>query len=127
MPKFSKRSEERLNTCHADLQKLFKEVIKHLDISILEGHRSLERQKELYKTGKSKTMNSKHLTIPSIAIDVAQYPIDWNDIKRFYHFVGFVRGVASQMGIKLRSGADWDGDFEIKDQTFHDLPHFELI
>jgi hypothetical protein len=31
------------------------------------------------------------------------------------------------MGIESRMGADWDGDFDTKDQTFHDLPHFELV
>jgi peptidoglycan L-alanyl-D-glutamate endopeptidase CwlK len=61
-----------------------------------------------------------------MAVDVAPYPIDWSDLKRFYNFVGFVRGVASQMNIPIRVGADWDGDFHWKDQKFHDLPHFEI-
>ena len=53
-------------------------------------------------------------------------PIDWNNKERFYLFAGFVKGIAAEMGIKLRLGADWDGDFTTRDQTFHDLPHFEL-
>ena len=55
------------------------------------------------------------------------YPIDWNDSDRMYMFVGFVRGMAQVMKIPIRCGADWDGDFSMKDQKFHDLPHFELI
>ena len=62
-----------------------------------------------------------------MAVDVVPYPIDWKDRARFYHFVGFVRGIASQKGIKIRTGADWDGDHLFNDQTFHDLPHFELL
>lgn len=128
MPQFSNRSAERLATCHADLQRLFNEVIKKYDCTILEGHRSNERQEELYYQGKSKLRAgfSKHNETPSIAVDVAPYPINWNDRNRFYHFVGYVKGVADQLGISIRCGADWDGDNDLRDQTFFDLPHFEL-
>ena len=127
MSSFSKSSQVKLNTCHPDLISLFNEVVKEFDCTIIEGNRSEERQKQLFKDGKSKTLDSKHLSSPSIAIDVAPYPIDWEDTKRFYMFVGVVRGIASQIGIKIRCGADWDGDMQVKDQNFHDLPHFELI
>lgn len=129
MPRFSNRSKKRLETCDKRLQDVFNEVIKHYDCTILEGHRDKETQNEYKRTGRSKLSypNSKHNTYPSLAIDVAPYPIDWQDHRRFYMFVGFVLGVASQMGVKLRVGADWDGDKEFKDQTFHDLPHFELL
>jgi len=70
---------------------------------------------------------SKHNTYPSLAVDVMPYPIDWRDLYRIYYFVGYARGVANQMGIPIRCGADWDGDFNLKDQNFHDLPHFELL
>jgi peptidoglycan L-alanyl-D-glutamate endopeptidase CwlK len=36
-------------------------------------------------------------------------------------------GIAAKMGIKIRWGGDWDRDEELHDQTFFDLPHFELI
>ena len=130
MPRFSQRSKDRLDTCHPDLRKVFNEVIKHVDCTILEGVRTLDRQKELVRTGKSKTLKSKHLPGSdglSRAVDVAPYPIDWNNKERFYIFAGFVKGIAAEMGIKIRMGADWDGDFTTRDQTFHDLPHFELL
>ncbi len=44
MPQFGRRSKEQLSSCHPDLQKLFNEVIKHYDCTILEGHRSNEDQ-----------------------------------------------------------------------------------
>jgi peptidoglycan L-alanyl-D-glutamate endopeptidase CwlK len=127
MPKYSKRSLNNLATCHPSLRKLFKEVIKNYDCTIIQGHRSLEEQEELYRTGKSKLRKGKHNDIPSNAVDVCPWPIDWSDKIRFYHFAGYVKGMADQMGIKIRCGADWDGDNDFKDQTFNDLPHFELL
>lgn len=134
MPAFSNTSRQRLLTCHHDLQKVFNEVIKHYDCTILQGHRSKEEQDEYYRTGKSKVQypNSKHNSQPSMAVDVAPWYDDvphvrWDDSAGFYHFAGFVLGIASQMNIALRWGGDWDGDNELYDQTFMDLPHFELI
>lgn len=129
MPYFSEASKARLKTCHKDLQELFNEVIKHHDCTILEGHRDREAQNTAYINGRSKLKYpfSKHNTYPSDAVDVAPYPIDWEDLERFRRFAWFVRGVAAARGIEIRCGADWDGDHDIKDQTFHDLPHFELI
>lgn len=130
MPRFSRRSKEKLETCHPDIQKVMKEVIKYVDFTVLEGVRTLEQQAEYVRTGKSKTMNSKHLQQSdgySHAIDIAPYPIDWKDRDRFILLAGFVLGIASQMGVKLRWGGDWDSDFKTKDHTFFDGPHFELI
>lgn len=129
MPKFSKRSKERLDSCHPDLIRLFEKVVEKYDCSVLEGYRSNTRQEELFEQGMSKLRagQSKHNNVPSLAVDVAPYPIDWNDKIRFYHFVGYVKGVADQLGIKIRCGADWDSDNDLHDQTFFDLPHFELI
>jgi hypothetical protein len=61
-----------------------------------------------------------------LAVDVAPYPVDWNDKERFYYFAGFVKGVASSLGISIRWGGDWNSDNNLKNQTFFDLPHFEL-
>jgi len=142
MPSFSNRSLDKLNTCHPDLQRLFRNVIQYYDCTILEGLRTDERQYELFRQGKSKLdgehKRSKHQSVipdderlsPSLisrAVDVAPYPIDWNDTKRFYHFGGLVKGIALQLDIPIRWGGDWDGDNDLNDQTFFDLPHFELI
>ncbi len=129
MPKFSDKSLGLLRECHSDLINLFQEVIKHYDCTVLCGQRTEEEQNELFRAGKSKLQypESKHNGTPSMAVDVVPYPIDWSDSKRFYHFMGFVTGIASQMGIKIRCGGDWDMDNNFKDQTFHDLPHVELL
>ena len=128
MPYFGKKSKERLNTCDSKLQKVFNEVIKHVDCSVLEGHREKDRQNKLYEEGKTKVKypNGRHNRQPSSAVDVTPYPVDWGDRERQTLFAGFVIGVASQMGINLRWGGDWDQDFQVVDNRFDDFPHFEL-
>tara|TARA_Y100001973_G_C5134274_1_gene299459 strand:- start:513 stop:896 length:384 start_codon:yes stop_codon:yes gene_type:complete len=124
MPSFSSKSLARLNSTDERLVRVFTEVVKHFDCTILEGKRTVDRQKMLVQQGKSKTMNSKHLK--GKAVDVAPYPIDWNDRERFTYFAGYVMGIAAKMGVKLRWGGDWDRDTQVKDNNFDDLPHFEI-
>ena len=128
MPRFGKRSIGRLQTCDQKLQELFYEVVKHFDCSIIEGHRGEERQNKAFADGKSKVKypNGKHNQIPSIAVDVAPYPIDWSDRDRFHYFGGFVLGVAKEMGMNIRWGGDWNQDTHTKDNKFDDLVHFEI-
>ena len=128
MAKFGKASKQRLSTCHEDLQTVFNEVIKYVDCSILEGHRGAERQNQLFEEGKTKVKHPKgrHNASPSRAVDVAPYPIDWDDRERFHLFAGFVIGIARGMGITLRWGGDWNMNFEVDDNKFDDFPHFEL-
>ena len=129
MPKFGKSSRERLATCDERLQKVFNEVIKHVDCSVIEGHRDEVRQNELYEEGKTKVYfpNGRHNANPSRAVDVVPYPIDWDDRERFHLFAGFVLGIAKSIGITLRWGGDWDRDWTVMDNKFDDFPHFELI
>ena len=126
MPQFSQQSLDKLSGCDPRLRDLFLEVVKHWDCTVLYGRRTREEQERLVKEGKSMTMNSKHLFIPSQAVDVAPYPIDWNDVQRFYYFCGFVLGIAQTMGIDIRWGGDWDDDMQVKDNNFNDLVHFEI-
>jgi peptidoglycan L-alanyl-D-glutamate endopeptidase CwlK len=90
----------------------------------------------------------------SNAVDVVPYPLDWrfeNDLmqskkqhttgewirslnmdvvhnmQRWFKFGGFVLGMAQKMDIPLIWGGDWDGDHQMSDQRFDDLPHFELM
>ena len=128
MPKFSKKSKAKLNTCDKRLIELFNKVVKKFDCTIIEGHRSKDRQNKLFDEGKSKLQYpiGKHNATPSMAVDVAPYPIDWNDRERFTYFAGYVVGIAYQMGLKIRWGGDWDMDTQVKDNNFDDLPHFEI-
>jgi len=128
MPKFGKRSRERLATCDKRLQDIFNEVIQFVDCSVLEGHREEERQNALFDEGKTlvKYPDGRHNSNPSRAVDVTPYPVDWEDRERQTLFAGFVLGLARSKGIKLRWGGDWDQDFQVMDNRFDDFPHFEL-
>ena len=128
MPKFGTRSRNALHSCDEKLIKVFNEVIKTVDCSVLEGHRNKAKQDEYYDEGKSKVKypNGRHNKLPSMAVDVCPYPIDWDDRERFHLFAGFVLGIAKSMGINLRWGGDWNQNFEVDDNKFDDFPHFEL-
>lgn len=143
MPYFSKTSMKRLSTCHPLLQELLHEVVRTKDCTVLEGHRSQERQNELFTHGRTKVRwpESRHNADPSLAADIAPWHtvaphVRWPDPKssahprqlgQWYLFIGYVQRTAQDLGIAIRCGADWDGDGLATDQRFHDLPHIELI
>lgn len=138
MPKFSNRSTQILSTCRLELVMVFSEVVKTFDCTVISGYRGEAEQNDLVQRGLSKLKfpNSKHncyKLIPggvrapdSKAVDVVPYPINWHDRERMTFFAGFVLGVAHQQGIALRWGGDWDGDWQVRDNNFDDLAHFEL-
>jgi len=137
VPKFGKRSKERLNGVDSRLINVLNEVVKYFDITVIEGLRSEKRQNELLAKGKSKTKFSKH--IQGKAVDIAPYPIDWKARDDFHYLGGFVLGIAAKMGVNVRWGGDWSSpslDKDVmrgaeqrttKDNGFDDLVHFELI
>ena len=131
MPRFGKRSKERLKGVDAKLQNVLNEVVKYFDITIIEGLRSQERQNELVAQGKSKTKFGKH--VEGKAVDIAPYPIDWKARDDFHYLGGFMLGMAASMGIKIRWGGDWNasslfkGQRTTKDNNFDDLVHFEIL
>ena len=133
MPSFSNLSEQRLSTCDPRLQAIFREVIKEYDCSILCGHRGQDEQDEAFSTGRStkKWPDSKHNSQPSIAVDAAPYfigiKIDWKDTAAFARFAGYVERVAHEQGVKIRWGGDWNQNRRTADETFIDMPHFELV
>ena len=122
MFKYSKTSLKRLLTCHKDLQVLLSEALKNspFDISILCGYRSKKEQNDAYNTGNSqlKYPHSKHNSNPSIAVDIAPYPIDWDDINRFVILSEHIKKTADDLGINVQWGGDW--------KNFKDYPHWEL-
>lgn len=128
MPSFSKQSAAALATTDFALQRLFNEVIKTFDCTIICGARSEADQNKAFLEGKSKQRwpTSKHNTFPSRAVDVAPAPIDWNDLERFVFFAGYVKCTADRLGIRIRWGGDWNSDTRTKDEKFRDYPHFEL-
>ena len=128
MPSFGTRSTDNLRTCHGELERLFREVVKVFDCTVICGHRGKDAQNAAYHAGNSKKLwpDSTHNSLPSLGVDVLPYPIDWKDTARFYYFGGYVRATAARMNIDVRWGGDWDADFQVNDQSFFDLAHWEL-
>lgn len=94
-----------------------------MDVSVIEGLRSIETQKQYIALGVSKTMKSKHLV--GKAVDLYPYPvprlssgeIDSNS-EKWNQLGGVVLTVAMAMGIKVQWGGLWT--------SFIDKPHFEI-
>ena len=127
MFKFSKKSLERLNNSkvHPKIRQLMNEAIKYspVDFTVIETVRTIEQQKLNVARGVSKTLKSRH--IPSVnksglceAIDIAPYPINWKDIKRFKILSEHIKEVAKILDIKVSWGGDW--------KSFKDYVHWEL-
>ena len=129
MPHFSQTSLKKLATCETELIDLFSHVVKIVDCTVIWGYRDKQQQNDLYERGFSqrKFPKSKHNVYPAKAIDVAPFPVDWQNKERFIYFAGIVMGIAKERGIKLRWGGDWNNDFNPKNEAFFDGAHFELI
>jgi len=137
--KFGARSQKNLDTCHEALQRVAKRALSYgvMDFSVIEGHRPIERQQQLYAEGKSQidgvTKKGKHNELPSLAFDLLPYPHEinginvWADRQRFCVLAGLIYAAAAEECCIVRWGGDWDGDGNNADSNFNDLPHFELV
>ena len=119
------KSLNRLNGVDKRLVNLAKQVAKITPIhfQITEGIRTKERQEQLVKEGKSKTLNSKHLQ--GLAIDIMSCKEGYSQAKDIFILVGLFIAKAKQLNIKIRVGALWDYN-STKDNNFVDAYHIEL-
>jgi len=131
--KFSDLSKKHLSECDPKLQEIAKEAIDTINFTVITGIRTKAEQERKVRKGLSEVHwpNSKHNVKcegdKSQAFDLAPYPIDWKDTDRFYLLAGIIIQIAKQKGIEVRWGGDWDSDFDLNDQKFNDLGHFELV
>ena len=116
--KLGTRSLQNLSGVHPDLVAVVKLAIgiTEQDFTVIEGIRNINRQRELYKAGKSTTMNSRHIT--GHAVDMVPWPVDWNDLERFEVVAEAMKTAAEELDIPIVWGGDW--------KSFYDAPHFEL-
>lgn len=107
------------------------------DFTVLEGIRTPERQRELYAKGRTVpgkivtwTLKSNHFRNPRTgfghAVDLAPFPIDWDNTARFDRLAMLMFRAASIERVKIRWGADWDQDGKPREKGESDSPHFEL-
>ena len=125
MPKFGTRSMSSLSSCERDIQTIFQEVVKFMDCSIVEGHRTAERQHEHWQKGRAlvrpdrdpkkrtswKVVDkksivtskdgyeklSRHQKHPSSAVDVVPYPSMWSDMVQMHKLAGAIDLVQNKL------------------------------
>ena len=120
--KLSQRSLDRLDSVDPDLIKVVKYAIgvTKVDFGVIEGVRTLEKQKELVAAGASKTMNSKHLK--GLAVDLMACVGGrgcW-ELKVYDDIADAMKRGAIEYGVPIvwgaswhiRNIADWEGTME---------------
>lgn len=145
----SAKSKEKLAQVHPKLKAVVEKAIQisTVDFSILEGLRTVEKQRENVRKGVSQTMNSMHLrqsTGYAHAVDLVPYPLSWKE-KDFYPIAKAMQQAAQELSVAIRWGGAWVNLTNTKDspeslilaytdarkkqgkKAFIDMPHFEVI
>jgi len=118
--KLGATSLTRLKGVHPDLVKVVTRAIEisTLDFTVLEGLRTMERQKALVEAGSSQTLKSRHLT--GHAVDLGAWvddQVDWS-WPLYARIAGAMKMAAKEVNVPIEWGGDWI--------TFKDGPHFQL-
>ena len=126
--KFGQKSQEKLNGVNMDLIRVAQRALSFgvMDSAVTEGMRNTERQKELFREGKSEldgvTVKSKHQS--GDAIDLMPYPANlnsvnvWTHIPRWVALMTLMKVAAKLENVDIRCGGDW--------KSLKDYPHFEI-
>ena len=89
-----------------------------VDFAVIEGMRTLAKQKEYVQAGASSTMNSRHLT--GHAVDLAAFvgkDLRW-DWPLYHPIAAAMKEAAAKLNVPIEWGGDW--------KSFKDGPHFQL-
>ena len=118
--RFSKRSLNNIKGIDYRLIILVGLMLEYspYDFVVTEGLRTKERQAQLVKEGKSKTMNSRHIV--GKAFDIAiliDNKITW-DLKYYQEFGKVILQLAERLGFPIECGCFW--------KNFIDGPHIQI-
>ena len=113
-------SEAKLLGVHNELAGVVRKAIQltTTDFKVIEGLRTMDKQREYFEAGKSRTMKSRHLT--GHAVDLAPIVdggISWEHVD-FYPVAVAMKNAAKSLGVEIEWGGDW--------KSFVDMPHFQL-
>jgi peptidoglycan L-alanyl-D-glutamate endopeptidase CwlK len=122
----SARDLLRLEGVHPDLVRVVRRAaeLTNVPFMVVEGLRTRERQAQLLRQGKTRTMNSRHLTghavdlVPLADIDAdgdLEISWRWHD---YFLLAPILKSVAVELGVQLEWGGDW--------RDFKDGPHWQL-
>jgi peptidoglycan L-alanyl-D-glutamate endopeptidase CwlK len=152
-----RRSKQRLDDCHPDLAAVIERAIQlsRVDFTVMETLRTHQRQRHLKRTGKSQTLNSRHLpkvpkNTPEIgstshAVDLGAWvngTVNW-DWEFYFNIANAVKAAAEELSIPIKWGGSWSYLHKCEDarqahtayiqnkkamgqKSFPDGPHFEL-
>jgi hypothetical protein len=129
---WGKKSQIVRETLDPRLKLIVDEILYgYADISLLYGYRGKWLQNRLYAEGVSKLRwpESKHNSLPSLAVDIQPYPrpIEDNVLHGALGFLGGVATVIAQRhGVPLVWGGDWNQNGSMVDNKFNDLFHLEI-
>lgn len=117
----SARSLQRLEGVHPDLVKVVHRAaeLTETPFQVVEGLRTLERQRQYVRQGASKTMRSRHLT--GHAVDVAPWTgpdFDWDNTARYRQIWKAFEAASKELGVPVEWGGNWKGAW--------DMPHMQL-
>jgi peptidoglycan L-alanyl-D-glutamate endopeptidase CwlK len=119
---FSQRSESNLTGVHPGLVAVVRKALEicETDFTVVEGLRTLARQKELVARGASQTMNSRHLK--GEAVDL--YPFYDGRVQvsaphgKFRQISLAMTRAAAELGLVITWGGTW--------KTLVDMPHYQI-
>jgi len=128
MFKLSKKSLSKLQGVHPDLVRVVERAIQisEIDFCVLEGVRTLARQKELVASGASWTLKGRHvaennLCKMSCAVDLGAMilgKVKW-DWPLYYKISSAMFIASKELNIPIEWGGNWKGKNK-------DGPHFQL-
>lgn len=128
MPSFGPTSAARLRLAHPLLQQVMNEAIKSFDFTILDSQRDRADQEAAFRKGNTHAHfgQSAHNWSPSVAVDVAPNPIDWDNRTAFIALSKIILPIAKHLSVPVRWGGDWNMNGILTDEHLSDLPHYEL-
>ena len=120
----------RLRGCHRHLHEIMRVASNAISVRVIEGRRSLKKQKEYLKKGVTKTLDSYHLKRPCRALDVVFEKRDGSLVwerEQAIAVANYLTGIGHALGYCIRNGTAWSGDFDIAKNKFMDGFHIQLM
>lgn len=132
--RLSQRSLKRLEGVEPDLVNIVCLAIERTPVDFgvawMGGLRTREEQNQLYKdkvsTKDGYLRLSKHQFGEAVDLQVYVGGTAVQSEKMQCIIAGVMASCASELGMEIRWGGDWDRDGDTRDNKFNDLYHFEL-
>lgn len=120
MRRWSNASLNNLHGVHPDLRRVFDRALQEtpVDIRVIEGLRTLKRQRQLLASGASQTLRSRHLTGHAVdVVPLVDGKVRW-DWPLYHRIAPAIKLAAQTEGVPIEWGGDW--------KNFKDGPHWQL-